>query len=99
MHRAGSCNPSCLSQETPLSCHTRDVHGKLLVPAIMARSLTIQLCGAGSIITNVCSVSTMCARRVKLRMATERLRRLYDRVTGGLHPFLVMLVGVCLCVV
>jgi hypothetical protein len=64
----------------------------------MARSLTIQLCGAGSIITNVCSVSTMCARRVKLRMATERLRRLYDRVTGGLHPYLVLLVGECLCV-
>ena len=51
----------------------------------------------GGIITNVCSVgrpSTMCARKV-----TERLRRLHDRVTGGLHPCLVMLVGVCLCVV
>jgi hypothetical protein len=39
------------------------------------------------------------ARRVKLRMATERLRRLYDRVTGGLHPYLVLLMGECLCVV
>ena len=48
----------------------------------------------GGIITNVCSVgrpSTMCARKV-----TERLRRLHDRVTGGLHPYLVLLVGECL---
>lgn len=89
------------SRSLPLSRYvyvrTRDVHGMLVVPAILARSLTIQLCGAGRHHPQrllVSRPSTKCARRV-----IERLRRLHDRVTGGLHPYLVMLVGVCLCVV